>query len=89
MRKAYRNGDPITLGNCDGCEVMSINGVLCHEAGCPDAWRDYKVECPECGSEFFALEQGQKFCSEHCGAMHNGWSCDCEICRETADELAC
>ena len=33
---------------CDSCEVLNINGVNCHEHGCPDAWKDYKTECYEC-----------------------------------------
>ena len=44
-RKAYRNGDPIELScGCNGCSPSMINGVLCHEQGCPDAWRDKAVE---------------------------------------------
>jgi rubrerythrin len=31
--------------HCDQCEALSINGVPCHEHGCPNrSW-----ECPECG----------------------------------------
>ena len=25
---------------CDSCEVLVINNVICHETGCPDAWKD-------------------------------------------------
>lgn len=41
-RSEYRNGDPISLEftGCNGCSPSAINGVLCHEHGCPDAWRD-------------------------------------------------
>jgi hypothetical protein len=41
-REYYNNGDAIALTNtgCDGCTPSVINGVLCHEAGCPEAWRD-------------------------------------------------
>ena len=34
---------------CQSCEVLNINGVNCHEIGCPDAWKDYTRECKECG----------------------------------------
>ena len=42
MREHYNNGDPIDLkhNGCDGCSPSMINGVLVHERGCPDAWRD-------------------------------------------------
>ncbi len=42
MRTTYRNGDPIDLkhNGCDGCDPCMINGIFCHETGCPDAWRD-------------------------------------------------
>ena len=46
MRKNYRNGDEVSLqmNGCDGCAIININGVLCHERGCPDAWRDKEPE---------------------------------------------
>jgi len=42
MRTEYLNGDPIDLiyNGCNGCSPTTVNGVLCHESGCPDAWRD-------------------------------------------------
>lgn len=42
MRTHYRNGDEIQLKHCgcDGCNPCMINGVLCHETGCPYAWKD-------------------------------------------------
>jgi hypothetical protein len=44
--------------SCDRCEMLSINGVACHEIGCPNMgakfedgeWVKY-VECFECGCE--------------------------------------
>jgi hypothetical protein len=48
--------------NCNQCEALMINGVFCHETGCPNSRKRYCygewltiVECRECGSE---LEQG-------------------------------
>ncbi len=43
---------------CDKCAVVSINGMACHEIGCPDNWIDpvtdkaYEKECDECGSVY-------------------------------------
>lgn len=45
---------------CDQCEALMINGVFCHETGCPNSkktWVEERqewvrfVECRECGSE--------------------------------------
>jgi hypothetical protein len=43
--------------NCDQCEMLSINGVACHESGCPNRnstwdedrqrWIQFR-ECREC-----------------------------------------
>jgi len=51
---------------CDSCEALMINGILCHEQGCPDAWRDKERECKECGCMFIPKVKGQKVCSEQC-----------------------
>lgn len=58
---------------CNSCEVVSINGVNCHEAGCPESWKDYEEECKECGQEFTPTFEGEECCSESCHAMYNGW----------------
>lgn len=64
-RKKYRNGDTITLpGGCDSCNPSRINGVLCHESGCPDAWRDATRECRECGCNFRPEESRQRHCND-------------------------
>jgi len=59
-------GDPGAL-SCGQCQMLSINGVACHEQGCPNqgkvyeggAWVKY-YECRECGSD-----------------VRDGDSCDC------------
>ncbi len=51
---------------CDSCEVLNINGVNCHEHGCPDAWMDQVRECKWCGSAFQPEEKGQWFCDDDC-----------------------
>jgi hypothetical protein len=43
-----------------------INGVYCHEIGCPDAWKDYKQECKWCGQEFIPEKKYQICCSSDC-----------------------
>jgi hypothetical protein len=55
LRTRYRNGDEIHLAcGCNSCSPSRINGVLCHEAGCPDAWRDYRKTCVFCNRPFYA-----------------------------------
>lgn len=71
---------------CQSCEALTINGILCHESGCPDAWKDKKYKCKECGCEFEPEEKGQEYCSEHCNAMYLGYFCDCDLCQEIFDE---
>jgi hypothetical protein len=74
MRANYNNGDDIGLSanGCDGCNPSSINGVLCHEHGCPDAWRDAKVECKWCGEMFAPESRGDVFCEFSCAEAYNG-----------------
>jgi hypothetical protein len=56
---------------CQSCEALRINGVLCHETGCPDAWRDTEKACKWCGQEFEPDDRGQVFCSEECAEDYN------------------
>lgn len=44
------------LCECDQCEMLSINGVACHETGCPNSRSRYadgawipQRKCFECG----------------------------------------
>lgn len=56
---------------CNGCEVVNINGIPCHETGCPYAHinpytkKPYLKECKWCGSEFQPEDQ-EDFCSVEC-----------------------
>ena len=59
--------------HCDSCEVLSINGVVCHERGCPDAWKSRPRECKECGRSFIPEELDEWFCDEECSAEFHGW----------------
>lgn len=68
--------------NCDSCEALMINGVYCHETGCPEAWRDYDRECEECGCPYAPEERYQRYCSQHCATLATGLECDCDDCEE-------
>ncbi len=47
---------------CRQCEVLAINGIVCHEIGCPVSWKEYKLECFECGLEFEREEEYDTVC---------------------------
>lgn len=65
-QQAYFNGDPVQspAHRCDSCQPSMIQGVLCHERGCPDAWRDELVECTQCGNDFYPEERGLGYCPD-------------------------
>lgn len=57
---------PVT---CDQCALAGINGVACHETGCPNSGKTWNGEqwikvlkCRECGSE---VEAGEVCCQEN------------------------
>jgi len=67
---------------CTSCEAVKINGVLCHETGCPSAWTKAPWRQCKCGTEFQASArefspraeaQNQRFCSDDCAASYNLW----------------
>jgi len=51
---------------CDSCQMVTIQGLPCHETGCPDAWRDEWRDCYNCGCEFRPATKHQKCCDEEC-----------------------
>ena len=55
---------------CNSCDCIFINGVKCHEHGCPDSWKDYKKECKWCGQEFKPDARDQNFCSDECAEAY-------------------
>ena len=59
---------------CDSCEAAMINGVLCHETGCPDAWKDETRECEWCGKKFKPVERhtGKTCCCVDCWLCYQG-----------------
>jgi hypothetical protein len=60
-------------GRCEQCQVVRINGMRCHEIGCPIAWREEVRECKECGQEFSPEQPQQDCCSDDCAAAYGGW----------------
>ncbi len=72
--KCGHTGEWVNKGGntmCQSCEVLNINGLNCHETGCPDAWKNYKRECRWCGAEFTPEDKWVQFCSEDCGESYN------------------
>ena len=55
---------------CNSCDCLFINGIKCHEHGCPDKWKDEIRECEWCGCEFKPEERFQRFCSEECAESY-------------------
>lgn len=49
-----------------------VNGHRCHEAGCPEAWRDYGAECRWCGTQLEPEYRGQTYCCPGCAASDRG-----------------
>lgn len=72
---------------CSQCEMLVINGVACHETGCPRAWADEVRECKWCGSKFRPTEQDHRFCDDDCGRLYHGLPTieDEEIAAEAAE----
>lgn len=64
------NGQFVRQYHCDSCEILSINGMPCHETGCRDAWQDETRECKWCGSSFTPEDRYQKFCEDSCGESY-------------------
>jgi len=58
---------------CPSCQLMVIQGVICHEHGCPDNHLFTTQECKWCGTEFRPTEKRRDyFCSASCAAAYHG-----------------
>lgn len=68
------SNDTSNTGRCHSCEVMMIQGVRCHEAGCPDAWKEEERDCQWCGSEFSPEYKYDWYCSDDCEQSDKGWT---------------
>ena len=56
---------------CNQCEILYIQGIRCHETGCPDSWKDVKRECNWCGQEFIPEDKNYMSCSEECDRCYH------------------
>ena len=57
---------------CESCQMTAIQGIACHEHGCPQAWRDETKGCKWCGTKFQPTQRGQEFCQDSCGEDYHG-----------------
>lgn len=57
---------------CHDCEVLTTNGVRCHETGCPSAHVGTIRECRECGSRFEPEHARQTCCDDSCHRAYLG-----------------
>ena len=56
---------------CPSCQLMVIQGVICHERGCPDGHLFTTQECKWCGTEFRPAEKRRDyFCCASCEAAY-------------------
>jgi hypothetical protein len=67
--------------------MLSINGVACHEIGCPDAWKDETRECFECGCDFEPEQRYQQVCDCVLDVCDDDDEADDEIDHDEADPL--
>ena len=71
---------------CDSCEVVRINGVLCHEAGCPEAYKDEVRGCKWCSQKFKPIQPHQTCCSHTCTVAYYNLPCGCEECNPPQED---
>ena len=60
------------MKKCDQCEALMINGVFCHETGCPNTWKDQIRECKWCGRKFKPRQKVQNCCTQRCAKSYQG-----------------
>ncbi|MFA5037535.1 MAG: hypothetical protein WC479_10220 [Candidatus Izemoplasmatales bacterium] len=64
---------------CPNCDSATVNGIVCHEHGCPTPWIGRIFECCFCGEKFRVPEDERPirsfyriFCNETCKSMSLG-----------------
>lgn len=65
-----------TRAKCDRCQLLRINGIVCHELGCPNAWKDETRKCLWCGQAFGPEYREQTCCDDGCLEAYYG---DCTM----------
>lgn len=75
---------------CDSCQLMMIQGVVCHETGCRNAWKTETRKCDWCGSYFTPTDRLDFFCSKSCNCSYNDIPDEDETptCLECGEEFA-
>lgn len=58
---------------CGSCQLVRINGMVCHELGCPEAWTSEVRECKECGGTFKPKAKRQCCCSNSCRRAYGSY----------------
>lgn len=58
---------------CDQCSAVMIQGVYCHETGCPNARR---YECRECGSMYAHRDEAAVCCDPDNASQYVGMEDD-------------
>ena len=64
--------------SCDQCALAILQGIPCHETGCPDSWIDpqtgkgYVKGCSWCGLDFAPDDRHQTFCDDSCAEAYHG-----------------
>jgi hypothetical protein len=56
---------------CPSCQLARINGIVCHETGCPDSHLFTTRGCKWCGQTFAPEDKSQRFCSDDCAESYN------------------
>ncbi|MBE3087734.1 MAG: hypothetical protein IMZ61_16410 [Planctomycetes bacterium] len=64
---------------CHSCNLLRINGVVTHEIGCPEAWRDEVRKCNWCGTRFLPKNRYQQSCDDSCAASYAGVEIENEV----------
>jgi hypothetical protein len=64
---------------CRSCNLLRINGIVTHEIGCSEAWRDEVRECNWCGTKFLPKDRHQKSCSDSCACAYAGIEIEEEV----------
>jgi hypothetical protein len=51
-----------SAGGCDQCNMVRINGIPCHEQGCPN--QEHKCKCDICGYDFNSKNKYTRICPD-------------------------